>query len=426
VPSLSLIQVKGKQRRFGWNAALRRGLRTGDQGMDQVLPDVTDYVACARALGPMLTAAADDIERDRGLPAPVVSAMSANGLFRLLQPRALGGAELDPMTYIRVIEELARRDASTGWCVEQANGCSMVAAFLDPDVAHEIFGPPDGIVAWGPVGPADLMAVPGGYRLSGAWNFASGSHHATWLGAHVVMRGADGEPLRRPDGGEMLRTLLFPKSAARMTDIWHVVGLRGTGSDRYEVEGLFIPERYTVVRDPRIAPRQGGRLYAFSSSNLYATGVAAVALGIARGMIADFTELATAKVPRGARQPLCENQVIQSQLAQAEARLRSARAFLLSGLGEIWDEVGKTGELTLQQNTIIRLAATWAIHQARQVVDTLYHSAGATAIFDNRPFERRFRDMHTATQQAQGRQAHYETIGAVLFGLAPDTAMFTF
>src|SRR5271166_3477508 len=383
--------------------------------MDQVLHDSPDYIARARSLGPALAAAADEIERNRELPASIVSVLIDNGLFRLLQPRSLGGAELDPMTYIQVVEQIASHDASTGWCVEQANGCSMAAAFLDPDVAQEIFGPPDGIVAWGPVGPAELRAVPGGFRLTGAWNFASGSHHASWLGAHVVTRGPDGAPLCRADGGEILRTLLFPKSQATMTDIWRVVGLRGTGSDRY-----------TVLRDPEIAPRQPGRLYCFSSSSLYACGVAGVALGIARGMIADFTELATEKVPRGARQRLCENQVIQSQLAQAEARLGSARAFLLSGLAEIWEAVGETGELSLEQNTKIRLASTWAIDQAREVVNTLYHSAGATAIFDNRPFERRFRDMHTASQQAQGRQAHYETIGRILFGLAPDTAMFAF
>jgi alkylation response protein AidB-like acyl-CoA dehydrogenase len=394
--------------------------------MGKVLHDSQDYVARARSLGTLIAAAADETERNRELPASILSALIDNGLFRLLQPRSLGGAELDPMTYIRVVEEIASRDASTGWCVEQANGCSMAAAFLDPEIAREIFGPPDGIVAWGPVGPAELRVVPGGFRLSGAWNFASGSHHASWLGAHVVMQGPDGAPLCRADGGEILRTLLFPKSQATMTDIWHVVGLRGTGSDRYAVTDLFIPESYTVLRDPNNPPRERGRLYHFSSSNLYASGVAAVALGIARGMITDFTALATEKTPRGARQRLCENQVIQSQLAQAEARVRSARAFLLSSFAEIWEAVGETGELSLEQNTMIRLASTWAIHQAREVVSTLYHGAGATAIFDDRPFERRFRDMHTASQQAQGRQAHYETIGRVLFGLAPDVTMFAF
>ena len=394
--------------------------------MSEGLHDGPDYLARARSLGPLLTAAAEEIERQRELPAPILSALIDNGLFRLLQPHALGGAELDPVSYTQVIEEIASHDASTGWCVEQANGCSMASAFLDPDVAVEIFGPPNGIVAWGPVGPAELKPVPGGYRLTGAWNFASGSHHATWLGAHVVMRDADGTPLCRGDGGEILRTLLVPKDRATMTDIWHVVGLRGTGSDRYAVTDLFIPERYTVLRDPAIEPRQPGRLYCFSSSSLYACGVAAVTLGIARGMVADFTELAKGKLAGGRHQRMCENQVVQSQLAQAEARLRSARAFLLSSLAEIWEAVGETRALTLEQNTMIRLASTWAIHQAREVVNTLYHGAGATAIFDTGPFERRFRDMHTASQQAQGRQAHYETIGRILFGLPPDTAMFTF
>src|SRR6516162_7006551 len=315
--------------------------------MNDAWHDRPDYIARARSLEPALAAAADEIERNRELPTSIVSALIDNGLFRLLQPRSLGGGELDPMTYTRVVEEIACRDASTGWCVEQANGCSMVAAYLEPEVAQEIFGPPDGIVAWGPVGPAELSVVPGGFRLTGTWNFASGSHHASWLGAHLVVHGPDGEPLRRADGGEILRTLLFPKSRASMTDIWHVVGLRGTGSDRYAVTDLFIPERYTVLRDPKITPRQPARLYCFSSSNLYASGVAAVALGIARGMVSDFTELATEKVPRGARQRLCENQVIQSQRAQAEARLGSARVFLLSGLHEIWEAVGETGELTL-------------------------------------------------------------------------------
>ena len=139
--------------------------------MDTALHDTPDYVARARSLGPLLAEAADEIERSRELPASTVAALIENGMFRLLQPRSLGGVELDPMTYIRVVEEIAHHDASTGWCVEQANGCSMVAAFLDPNVAKEIFGPSDGIVAWGPVGPAELRAAPAGFLLTGALEF---------------------------------------------------------------------------------------------------------------------------------------------------------------------------------------------------------------------------------------------------------------
>jgi len=393
--------------------------------MAELWQDSRDYVARARELGPALDAASNEIEQKRELPTTVLSLLGENGFFRLLQPASLGGAELDPMTYVRVVEEIARHDASTGWCVEQANGCSMVSAYLDGDVSKEIFGPSDGIVAWGPAGPAELRHVPNGFRLSGAWNFASGSHHATWLGAHVAVRDSDGEPMRTAEGGEVLRTLLFPKCAATITDIWRVVGLRGTGSDRYSVTDLFIDDRYTVMR-PGTAPRHSGRLYSFSSSSLYAAGVAAVALGAARGIIADLTELGREKTPRGGRQRLCENQVVQSQLAQAEARVRSARAFVLEAFSSAWDEAGERGQLSLEQNAMIRLATTWAIQQAREVVNTLYHAAGATAIFDDRPFERRLRDIHTASQQTQASQAHFETIGRVLFGLPPDTAMFTF
>src|SRR6516225_4806517 len=222
--------------------------------MDAVVHDSPDYVARAPSLGPALAEAADEIEPNRELPASIVSALIENGLFRLLQPRSLGGAELDPMTYTRVVEELASLDASTGWCVEQANGCSMVAAYLEPELAKESFGPPDGIVAWGPVGPAELSVFLCGFRLTGAWSFASGSHHASWLGAHVATLGPDGAPLRRSDGGEILRTLLFPKSRATMTDIWHVVGLRGTGSDRYSVTDLFIPSVIRCCATPRSRP----------------------------------------------------------------------------------------------------------------------------------------------------------------------------
>ena len=183
--------------------------------MDEVLHDSPDYLARASSLGPLLAEAADEIERNRELPASVVAALIENGLFRLLQPRSLGGAELDPMTYTQVVEQIASHDASTGWCVEQANGCSMAAAFLDPEVAQEIFGPPDGIVAWGPVGRAELRAVPGGFRLTGAWNFASGSHHASWLGAHVVTQRPDGAALCRGMAAKFCAPCCFRRAGRR-------------------------------------------------------------------------------------------------------------------------------------------------------------------------------------------------------------------
>jgi indole-3-acetate monooxygenase len=385
-----------------------------------------EYIARARELGPKLEASAEEIERRRELPEPIVEALVERGLFRLLLPRSLGGAELPPAVYVQVVEEVAKHDASTAWCLGQATGCTMTSAFLDPEVAREIFGGERGIVAWGPPGPAEARTVPGGYRLTGTWSFASGSHHASWLGAHVAILSEDGTPRLRPDGGPVIRTLLFPKSSAKFTDIWHVIGLRGTGSDSYSVTDLFVPEKYTVLREAAPKPRQPGPLYAFSSSNMYSSGFAGVALGIARSTLDAFVELARDKIPRGAKRTLRDNNVVQSQVAQSEARLKAARSFLLGSLEDIWRDVALSRRLTLDHNTMIRLASTWAIHQACEVVDTVYHAAGATAIFESNSFERRFRDIHTVIQQYQGRRAHFETVGQVLLGLPLEGTMFTF
>jgi len=392
--------------------------------MDSTTADIspTDYLRQARELAPELAAAADEIERRRELPEAVVDAVVERGLFRLLLPRSLGGAELLPADFVPVIEEIAKADASTAWCLNQASGCSMTAAYLDPEAAREIFGGPHGILAWGP-GPGTARVVDGGYRVSASWSFASGSHNATWLGCHVPIVEADGTPRLHHDGSPVVRTMLFPKSSAKMTDIWHVIGLKGTGSDRFSVEDLFVPQQHSATRDDDTR-REPGLLYRFSSFQLYAAGFAGVAMGIARSTLDAFLALARDKVPFRSGGALRDNHLIQSQVAQAEGRLSAARAFLLGSLEEITAEVGRLGHITLDQRMTVRLASTFAIHQSLQVVDTAYHAAGSTAIFEENPFERRFRDIHTVSQQLQGRQEHFETVGQYLLGLDSGSLMW--
>jgi indole-3-acetate monooxygenase len=379
-----------------------------------------EFLQRARDFVPELAAAAAAIERQRELPESVVAAMVERGFFRMLVPRSVGGAELLPAPYVRVVEEIAKADASAAWCLNQGAGCSMTAAYLEPEAAREIFGGPHGILAWGP-GPGKAQRVKGGYRVTATWSFASGSHNATWLGCHVPIFDETGAQLFHPDGSPVICTPLFPKSCAEMTDIWHVIGLRGTGSDKYSVTDLFVPEGHVARRDIEDTRREQGLLYRFSSLQLYASGFAGVALGIARSTLDAFVELAADKVPFRGKRTLRDNNVVQSQVAQAEARLRSARAHLYQSLEEITGEVAQSGRLTLEQRMTIRLASTFAIHQSLNVVDTAYHAAGSTAIFEENPFERRFRDIHTVSQQLQGRQEHFETVGQYLLGLEPDT-----
>jgi alkylation response protein AidB-like acyl-CoA dehydrogenase len=381
-----------------------------------------EYVARVREIAPALTGAANEIDRNRELPGAVIDALVERGLFRLLLPRSLAGAELLPAQYVPIIEELAKTDASTAWCVNQNSGCSMTAAHLTPEVATKIFGGPRGILAWGP-GPGEARVAPGGYRVTARWSFASGSHHATWLGCHVPVVTADGRPLLHDDGTPVVRTMLFPKSATKFTDIWHTIGLRGTGSDQYSVEDLFVPEEYSIdvlSRRGEVASDQR-LLYRFSSLSLYAVGFGGVALGIARSTLTHFIELARDKIPRGARNTMRNNNVIQSEVARAEARLSSARRHLIGSLEDITASVAEHGHITLDERVTIRLASTFAIHTALEVVDILYQAAGATAIFNENPFERRFRDIHSVAQQLQGRQQHFETVGQHLMGLEADT-----
>jgi len=369
-----------------------------------------DMIQRARDLAPLLAEVSDEIETRRELPPRLVATLIDQGFFRMLQPKFLGGAELNPVLYCQVTEALASADASTAWCVCQNNGCSMSAAYLDRETAKEIFGPPTGILAWGPPGaPYEAQPVEGGYRISGKWRFASGSHHATWLGAHMKLAGAGKE-----------RTMLFPKSSVQMNDIWHTIGLKGTGSDEYVVDNLFVPQRFTMRRDNPEDRREDGLLYRFTSNQLYSCGFAGVGLGIARATMQDFLALPATKVSRGASRPLRENNVVQSQFAQCEAKWRSARAFLHTTWGNAWRNVEATGAQTPEDRSLIRLASTWAIQNSREIVSTLYHAAGSVAVFEEQPFEQRLRDIHTVAQQSQGRQLHYESVGQILFGLEPE------
>jgi indole-3-acetate monooxygenase len=385
-----------------------------------------EYLDRVRELQPMLRADGDEIERRREVTPAVVEALIERGIFKMLLPRSIGGAELDPLTYTAVLELLAQADGSTAWCLGQNSGCSMIAPYLAPEIAREMFGPPRGILAWGPdvPGAGRCVAVEGGYRLTGQWGFATGSRHATWLGCHVPISEADGSQRMSPSGRPAVRTMLFPKSEARIIDNWHVLGLRGTGSDSYALEDHFVPQRYTAGRDNPEELREPGPLYQFTSGMIYAMSFAHVSMGIARGAYDAFIEIARDKVPRGAKGTLRENNVIQSQVAQCEARLKSARAYLRGTIAEMWEEAQQTGKIGADHHPQLRLAATWAIHQARDVVATLYHAAGASAIFESNPLERRMRDIHAGTQQGQGRPVHFETVGQIFLGLPPEGRMF--
>ncbi len=379
-----------------------------------------DFIGRARALAPTIAAAAAEIDARRELTPEIVSALHDGGLFRLLVPRSLGGHELSPLLYVQVLEELAKADASTAWCVAQTSGASTLSATLDPAVAREIFATdPRALLAVGPPNAAGrAVAAPGGYRVTGTWGFASGSRHATWMAAHCPVFEADGTPRLDANGMPVERTLIFPKASAQMKDIWHVIGLKGTGSDSYSVTDLFVPEQRSMTafgRNPA-EKRERGPLYQITIFHLFGSSWPNIALGIARATLDAFVELAKSKTPYGAKYLLRDNAVIQSQIGLAQSQLAAARVALHHALGAMW-EGAQAGAITIEHRVTLRMAASNATHVAKHVVDAAYHAAGATAIFENNPFERRFRDMHTVSQQVQSHFAVFEAIGQYFLGL---------
>ena len=373
----------------------------------------------ARALAPLISREADEIERTRRLTEPVVSALIENGLYRVLLPNSFRGTEAPLEIFMQMLEEVAKADASTAWCLGQCAVCAMTAAYLDADAAQEIFNTPPGILAWGAIAN-EVQAVPGGYRASARWNFASGMRQASWLGAHVRIIEADGSQRRRPDGSPEIRTILFPATQATTYDVWETIGLNGTGTDSYSVDNLFIPEKFAALRDDPAGLRETGPLYKLSTHLTFGMGFAAVSLGVARATLDAAIDLARGKTPQG-QKAMRENNAVQGLIGRNEGNLRAARAYLYATAAEVWRDLATPGgQLTEAHRAALRLAATWTIHQAASVVDAAYHMAGATAVFSANKFERRFRDMHAIAQQIQGRDTHYEDVGKAILGSQAD------
>ncbi|MDA1098678.1 MAG: acyl-CoA dehydrogenase family protein [Proteobacteria bacterium] len=375
----------------------------------------------AHAVAAVLRCAAAQIEAERALPPQVVAAMHDGELFRLTLPRRHGGAELPLPRLTQVAEIIAGADASAAWCLGQASGCAMSAAFMDEAPAREVFDPRDAVLAWGAGVQGKAVATTGGYLVNGTWRFASGSHHATWLGGHCKVFEADGSPRPGPHGRQADRTALFPRAAAEMADDWHVMGLRGTRSEGYTVENLFVAEGLALDRETEAERRVHSTLFRFPTTIVYAALFSSVALGIARSAFDDMLALGLEKKPRAARSSLRDSPVFQTRLAELEAQLGSARAYQQSAVADVWEVVDATGELSMANRARIRLATTYAINEATAVVEQIYRLAGSTAIFEDQPFERRFRDIHAVSQQVQARHTNYETVGRFMLELDVDT-----
>lgn len=377
-------------------------------------------LAAAAALIPQIEQARDQIEQDRRLPAPLVTALTEADLFRMWIPAALGGLEVDPATAVQVIETLAAVDGSVGWCVMIGGGGGIFAGFLPATGAREVYGGDPTVITGGGLAPAGrAVPVAGGYRLSGRWPFASGSQHCSWLFANALVMEGD-QPRRTSTGAPEMRVLVLPAGDCEILDTWTAGGLRGTGSHDFTVTAVFVPEHrsfdFPTGRSDLDRPLYRGPIMTW-----FGPMVAGVALGIARGAIDALADLAGCKVPTFRQNLLRERVMTQVQVAKAEALLRSARAFLYETVNDVWRSVSAGAEPSVEEQHLLRLAAVHAADSALAAVELMYKAGGGTVVYSRSPLDRQMRDVHAATQHMGVSHIHYELAGRIFLGMEPGT-----
>lgn len=378
----------------------------------------------ARGLAPRIRKRAAEIEAARQLPADLVMDIANARLFRVALPEAEGGLGADILSTLQVIEEIARADGSTGWCLAMGINTLRQSAQFGPDVRRQIFfSDPIGISAGSANPRGRAVAVPGGYRVTGHWFFASGCMHSSAL--HGACKVFDGDkPRLRPNGDHEVRMAYFyPKSVARIIDTWDVSGLRGTGSHDIEVNDLFVPDERTFsALDLRA--RVTGPMNRMHGFDLAGCGFCCVGLGVARAAIDEFVELAQVKVPRSSSELLRDRAIVQAKIGEAEAILRSGRALLFDVVEDMWETVLAAKPIPERQRADLRLAMTHAAQSAGTATHMVCEAAGTTSIFTKSPLERFARDAEVVTRHNQLQYVNYEAVGRTVLGLESNSPLF--
>jgi indole-3-acetate monooxygenase len=380
-------------------------------------------------LGPKIRAAGDEMEQMRRIPPHLAQAMKDAGVFGMVLPRSWGAPELDPLTQIRVIEALAIAEGSAGWCAMIGCDSGYITAFLDENVAHEMY--PDIWVATAATVTFTGQATPvsGGYRVNGRFPFASGCQHCewAWVGCNVVQNGT---PRVSAAGIPETRTCFVRLSECEILDTWYTMGLRGTGSHDLAVRDVFVPrERSFSFQDPNLVKRPGP-LYAFPL--MFIAKGAAPALGIARHAIDVVMENAGRKPARRlilgerveAPKLLREEVFVQESVARAETLLGAARAYLFEVVGDLWTTLLEERKASPIQQARFITAYTHVVGECAKAVQLVFKASGGTAVYQTSVLDRCLRDVLTMNQHVIGSLRTYEMAGRLLLGLEPLRWLF--
>jgi indole-3-acetate monooxygenase len=387
--------------------------------------DAQPVVRAAAALQPVLRDYHEEIEREQRMPPALVGQLREAGFYRMVIPGTFGGLQVDPLTYLRVVELLAEGCGSVGWNLGNGGVGQLVTLGLPDEGVEEIYGKrADTIIAGTAVpGGGRAVPVPGGYRVSGRWQFGSGCQEASWMLGSFQVIGDDGQPRRHPDGGSLYWRGVFARSEAEIVPgSWDVAGLRGTGSFDWTVADVFLPERRTM---PQIGiplenqwARWPGLTYQLPVQCWVGPHHSAVITGIARAGINALIELAGGKQPRG--RPvglLCDSPQVQDAVGRADAILNAGRAYRTIMITELWNTLAAGNETTLEQRARCRLASTYAADSAREAMDLVYRHGGSTSFKRESRLAECWRDLHTVGQTVTLAPEWYPIGGRVYLGM---------
>ena len=382
-------------------------------------------VQAAKRIAPEIVANRDRIDAECQLPPHLAADMADNGLFGLYVPRELGGPQTDPLTAFHVVEEIAQADGSAGWCVFNGAAVSSAVARISPKAAREIFGDPPAVLGSGSARAGGTARITdGGYIVSGRWNFLSGIDHSTAI--FVACRVTDETgPAFNDDGSPRFRTVVLPVAKGEVLDTWTTMGMRGTASHDAEFSEVFVPEDHTYTRGaeahyegPLYTPAQSSIVFGWTLS-------AANTLGMARGAMSTFVDLATDSGSTDSPTLLRDRQHIKIVVGECEAMIDSARHYVLDRVSAMW-EAQVSGSPDLPELSMrSRLAITHAIRQSIAVADKLFSAAGTNSIHQSVGLERYFRDLHVHGQHISGLPLNFEYGGAMLMGSTLPASLYT-
>jgi len=392
--------------------------------------DAQPVVREAAALRPVIRTYREEIEREQRLPPALVEQLHAAGFYHLVIPRALGGLQADPLTYLRVVELLAEGAGSVGWNLANNSIGQLVTLGLPDDGVREIYAHgADTVIAGTAVqGGGQAVPVPGGYRVSGRWSFGSGCQESAWmLGSFQILD--DGKPRLSPEGRPLFWRGIFARAEAEIVaGSWDVAGLRGTGSFDWTVADVFLPERRTMVHAGTPLDNQWSRwpgiTYALPAPCWVGPHHSAVITGIARAGINALIELAGGKQPRGRPTGLlCDNPQVQDAVGRADAVLNAGRAYRGAMIAELWATVAAGNETTLEQRARCRLASVYAADSAREAMDLVYRHGGSTSFKRESRLAECWRDLHVVGQTVTIAPEWYPIGGRVYLGIDPGSRL---